>query len=174
MQRIVVVGTSGSGKTTLAGELAKRLNIPHVELDSIHWGPDWTPRPDFIERAQVALSGDSWVVDGNYSRLRDWSWRRADTVVWLDYPLWLILWRLTRRTARRVFGREELWAGNRETVDKVFSRDSIFVWVLQTYPRRKREYPQLLKEPAFAHLTAVHLCSPRETERWLSALHPDK
>ena len=42
MQRLVVVGTSGSGKTTVAGQLALILGVPHIELDSLHWEPDWT------------------------------------------------------------------------------------------------------------------------------------
>src|SRR5436305_799712 len=44
-QRLVVVGTSGSGKTTLAREIARRRALPHVELDALHWGPNWTEPP---------------------------------------------------------------------------------------------------------------------------------
>ena len=86
-RRIAVVGTSGSGKTTLAHRLAERLGIPHVELDALHWGPNWTPVAAdlFRERVAQALSGEAWVVDGNYSRVRDIIWTRADTLVWLDY-----------------------------------------------------------------------------------------
>nr|MBF6590244.1 hypothetical protein [Ktedonobacterales bacterium] len=98
-QRIAVLGTSGSGKTTLAAALAHRLAVPHVELDALHWGPDWTPTPTAVlrERVAAALHGDGWVVDGNYSALRDTIWSRADTLVWLDYSLPLVLARLTRR-----------------------------------------------------------------------------
>ena len=85
-RRIAVVGTSGSGKTTVAGQIGQRLGIPHVELDAFYWNPNWTPaRLDvFRERTAQALSGDEWVVDGNYSEVRDIVWRRTDTVVWLD------------------------------------------------------------------------------------------
>jgi len=175
--RIAVVGTTGSGKTTLAQRIALHLALPHVELDALHWGPDWSEAPieAFREQTSAALAGERWVVDGNYSRVRDIVWARADTVVWLDYPLWLILARLLRRTCRRVFTRQMLWGNNRESFrTQFFSRDSLFVWVWRTYPRRRQEYPLLLAEPQHAHLTAVRLRSPRQTRRWLASLSPGR
>src|SRR5579871_6058918 len=87
--RIVVVGSTGSGKTTLARHLACRLHLAHVELDALHWDANWVPAPTpiFRERVDAALSGPAWAVDGNYSKVRDIVWPRADTVIWLDYPL---------------------------------------------------------------------------------------
>ncbi len=172
-RRIVVVGTTGSGKTTLAGELARRLEVPHVELDALHWEPGWTEAPTdlFRERVTRALSGEAWVTDGNYSAVRDIVWSRADTIVWLDYSLPTILYRLTRRTFRRIFTREELWSGNKERVLTQFlSRDSIFLWAFKTYRRRRREYPELLSSPEHAHLHLVHLRSPRQERRFLLGL----
>src|SRR5438132_8383373 len=89
LRRVVVVGTSGSGKTTLAREIARRLSLPHVELDAVHWGPGWTEPPVelFRQRTQEALQGDRWVADGNYGKVRDLVWGRAEMLVWLDYAL---------------------------------------------------------------------------------------
>jgi adenylate kinase family enzyme len=168
-----VVGTSGSGKTTTASQIAQRLGIAHVELDALHWEPNWTEAAldVFRERVSQALNGKTWVVDGNYSKTRDIVWSRADTVVWVDYTLIVILWQLLRRTVRRSVTREELWSGNRETLDKaLFSRDSILLWALQTHHRRKREYPALFSQPEYAHLKLVRLRSPQETRHWLSTL----
>ena len=83
MRRVVVVGTSGTGKTTVASRIAAALGAPHVELDGLHWGPDWTEIPDeeFRSRTIEATSGESWVADGNYSVVRDILWSRADTIV---------------------------------------------------------------------------------------------
>ncbi|MBN1813910.1 MAG: AAA family ATPase [Anaerolineae bacterium] len=172
-RRISVVGTSGSGKTTTASQLAQRLGIEHIELDALHWGPNWTEATleVFRERVSQALSGETWVVDGNYGKSRNIVWSRADTVVWLDYTLPVILWQLVQRTMRRSLRQEELWSGNRETLSKaLFSRESILLWALKTYRRRKREYPFLLSQPEYAHLKLVHLRSPRETHEWLSTL----
>jgi adenylate kinase family enzyme len=172
-QRISVVGTCGSGKTTTASQIAQRLGIDHVELDALHWEPNWTEAPleVFRERVTRALRGETWVVDGNYGKVRDIVWGRADTVVWLDHALAVILWQLVRRTIRRSLTQEELWSGNRETLRKaLFSRESILLFALKTYRLRKRQYPALLSRPEHAHLKLVHLRSPRETREWLSAL----
>src|SRR5688572_1265100 len=93
--------------------------------------PNWTAAlPEvFRERVSEALSGDRWVVDGNYSRVRDIVWSRADTVVFLDYSFWLIMRRLLRRTWQRSLKQKELWNGNREDIRKSFlSQDSIVLW----------------------------------------------
>jgi adenylate kinase family enzyme len=168
-QRISVIGTSGSGKTTLASQISQCISIPHVELDALHHEPNWTEAPTdiFRKRVEQALSSESWVVDGNYSKVRDIVWSRADTVIWLDYTLPVIMMRLLRRTWRRVVVQEELWSGNRETWRTTFSRDSILLWALQTYRRRRREYPILLSKLEHAHLKVVHLRSPKAADAWL-------
>ena len=66
LDRVVVVGTSCSGKTTLARRLAGILGTPHVELDSLHWGPEWTPHADFPSRVLEAVEQPRWVIEGNY------------------------------------------------------------------------------------------------------------
>ena len=169
-RRIVVVGTSGSGKTTMARRLAEGLGLPHVELDALHWGPGWTPPPieEFRRQTAEALAGEAWTTDGNYSKVRDIVWGRAEALVWLDYALPVVLWRVTSRTILRVVRREELWHGNRESLRNSFmSRDSIILWALQTYRLRRKEYPVLFGRPEYSHLQVVHLRSVREARCWL-------
>ena len=169
-QRTVVVGTTGSGKTTVARQLAQRLGYPYVELDALFWGSNWTPVPFdvFRERTAQALRGDAWAAGGNYGAARDVVWGRADTLVWLDYPLPLIMWQLFRRTIRRIVTREVLWSSNRETFRGQFlSRDSLFVWALNSHARHRREYVAALASPEYAHLAVVRLRSRRETREWL-------
>ncbi len=173
--RVVVVGTTGSGKTTLARALATSWDRPHVELDALHWEPNWQAAPADVFRKRVAeaLNGSHWVVDGNYTQVRDIVWARADTLIWLDYPLRVILTRLIRRTIRRVVTREELWNGNRERWRDQLSRDSIVLYALQTYRARRREYAQLIGHPEHAHLRTIRLRSPRLTEAWLRGLNDE-
>jgi len=176
VRRVSVVGSTGSGKTTFARELARVRGVPFVELDALNWGPNWTMVDEAIFRARIddATSGDDWVVDGNYGGrgARAIVWGRADTVVWLDFPLWLILVRLTRRNLSRIRSGEEIWpgTGNRETLrNSYFSRDSLYVWALKTYLRRKRQTPELLARPEFAHLELHRFTRAADAERWLEA-----
>ena len=155
-ERIVVAGSTGAGKSVLARELAARIGSTHVELDALHFAEDWVEVPDevFTERTATATEGDAWVVDGNYSAvMRDLAWARAQTVVWLDYPFLVSGWRLLRRTVLRSVRRE-----------------SILLWFLRTFRRRRRQYEAAMADPANAHLTFVRLRSPREAERWLAAI----
>ena len=113
MERVVVVGTSCSGKTTLARQLAGVLGAPHVELDAIHWMTGWRERPvEEVRRMAVeAAAAERWVMDGNYSAVRNIVWGRATAVVWLNYPFRVVLWRALTRTTRRVVTQEELFSG---------------------------------------------------------------
>src|SRR5437870_11583246 len=114
--KIAVVGTSGSGKTTVARALARRLGLPHVELDALFHGPGWTTTPveEFRRRVASATETDGWLVDGNYeSSLGDLVLERADTVVWLDVPPRVAPKRATRRTIRRIRAHEGLSSGKR-------------------------------------------------------------
>ena len=173
LKRVVIIGTSCSGKTTFARNLAQKLQVQHIELDSIHWKPNWTPTPkeEFRSLATEAVAPELWVLDGNYSAVRDILWARATTLIWLNYPFHVVAWRAVSRTFRRVFGRQVMWSGNRETFRKSFmSKDSILWWVLKTYRRRRQEYPHLFKEPANRHLQITVLTSPAEAERFLRSV----
>lgn len=177
VRRVSVVGSTGSGKTVFADALARKLGVPHVELDALNWGSDWTmvPLEVFQERVTREILSDGWVVDGNYGGrgARDLVWKRADTVVWLDFPLRIVFARLFRRAIRRIRSGQELWpgTGNRETYRNQFlSRDTLFWWALKTHRRRKRELPALFARPEYAHLVVHHFRRPAEVERWLAGV----
>ena len=145
--KIVVVGTTCSGKTTVARRLAEQHGVPHVELDALHWGPNWSEperRGVPCARRERAL-GAGWVADGSYhGKLGDLVLEQADLVVWLDPPLPTILGRVWARTLRRIRTREELWGGNRETWRGAFlSRDSLFSG-REDAPAPRRRYEQRL------------------------------
>lgn len=170
MRRVAIIASaSSSGKTTLGRELAGRLKAPFHELDAFNHGANWTEATPAELRARVEplLAEPAWVVDGSYrSKLGDLVLESADVVVWLDLPRRVWFPRLLRRTLSRIVRREELWSGNRETFRNAFlSRDSLLLFALRNYPRRRRLYPEEL-----ARYDVVRLRSPREVERWLAGV----
>jgi hypothetical protein len=176
MRRINVTGTSCSGKTTLARELARRLDVPHIEFDALFWGPDWTPVPRETFRARLtqALAADAWVSDGGYESSRDITWSRVDTVLWLDYPMRTVLARWARRTAHRIRSGEEFWlgTGNRESVRNAFRRDGLLLWILSTHRGRRRRMVQRMRERS--DLRWIRLTSPRDTAAWLAGVQASR
>ena len=174
-KRLVVIGTTSSGKSTLAEQLANKLALDFIELDALNWGPNWTAAGDETLRfhAEEATRAPGWVVAGNYRITRPATWARAEAIIWLDYSLWVIFWRLFRRTWKRIVFKEELWNGNREHLStqlKLWSEESLFHWLFKTYWRRKREYPQLFTMPEHVHLKVIHFRAPQETEEWLASI----
>ncbi len=171
MPRIIIIGTSGSGKSVLGEQAAQRLGVPFLELGALFWLPNWVQatQDEFRERVAVAIQQDDWVAGGNYRRVRDLVWGRADTLVWLDYPLRLTLWRLFRRTIQRIVTQEDLWGtGNRESWRKQFmSRDSLFLWAISSHGRHRRDYADLLQYPEYSHLDVHHFMTPDEASQWL-------
>ena len=174
MERINVVGTSCSGKTTLARAVARRLDLAYVELDALFWGPDWEPVGSelFHSRVADALRDERWVIDGAYtsSRVGPLIWERADTIVWLDYQMPLVLGRWARRTIARIRSREEFWpgTGNRESVGNALRRGGLPWWILRTHRGRRRRI--LERIAATPRLRLIRLRSPREADRWLAGL----
>jgi adenylate kinase family enzyme len=144
MRRVAVFGTTGSGKSWLAERLAERHGLRLIELDRLYWGRDWQPAPLelFRHRVEREIRDGNWIVVGNYGQVRDLVWRAADTLIWLDLPFPLVMWRLVRRTIGRVLSRQELWGtGNRETFRNAFlSRDSILLWAIRTHGRNRRRF----------------------------------
>jgi len=176
LKRIVVVGSSCSGKTTLARRLAGLLNLKHVELDAIHWGPNWSAAETEPFRRDVSRSLDdgNWVVDGNYSQVQDITWGRATTLIWLNYPFLTVFGRGLSRTIRRAFSKEPLFSGNQESFRQSFlSRNSILWWIIISHRRRCRLYRSLLDSGTYPNLSVIEFTRPRETDAFVDSLTPD-
>jgi len=172
---VSVVGNSGSGKSTLGRLLAARLGVPFVELDAIHHQTGWEPLPrdEFRRRVAEVVAGDGWVVDGNYSAVRDLVWARADTVVWFDLPRRTVMRQVVTRTVRRLVTREELWNGNRETLRglvAVAPEESIIRWSWTQHARYRAQFAAAAADPANAHLRFVRIGSRADSARLVAPL----
>lgn len=173
MERVVVVGSSGAGKSTFAKGLANLLGQPHIELDTLHWEEDWTMPviEEFRARVSNAIVPEHWVVDGNYSVVRDLVWRRATAIIWLNYPLSIVLRRVFWRSVQRAWTGEILFAGNRETFRSLFfSKKSLLWWVLTTFKRRHRQFEELYSNQKYLQLQWIRFSKPKEASQFLENL----
>jgi adenylate kinase family enzyme len=170
MRRVVVFGTTGSGKSWLAERLAARHGLRLIELDALFWGKDWQPAPLelFRHRVEREIRDGDWIVVGIYGQVRDLTWRAADTLIWLDLPFPLVMWRLFWRTLRRSLTKEDLWGtGNTESLARsFFSRQSILLWAIKTHRKNRARFTT---DCAFLgkDKTIVRLTSARAVERFL-------
>ncbi|MFE6236849.1 AAA family ATPase [Cellulosimicrobium sp. NPDC057862] len=171
-RRIAVAGVSGAGKTTLAGRLGSRLGIPFTELDALHHGPAWTPRPAFLDDVRALAAQDAFVTEWQYAAARPLLLARAEVVVWLDLPTRVTMRQVVARTLRRSARREVLWNGNVEPpLWRTWYRapeENIVRWAWTTR-HKYRDLPEEVARDA-PDVLVVRLRSRREVERWLAAL----
>lgn len=168
--RIAVAGPSGVGKTTLCAELARRTGAEHIEIDALFHGPDWTPRPQFVDEVRGFLARDAWVTEWQYSPARPLISQRAQLLVWLDLPFWRVTFpQVVRRTVGRSWGKKKLWNGNVEPpLRTIFSDpEHIIRWSVQTRNLYRERVP--VTDAQHPGLTVVRLRSRRQVRAWLDA-----
>jgi hypothetical protein len=144
-----------------------------VELDSLYFARDLTtvPLPVLRERTSAAIAGDQWVIDGNKRATRDLVWPRADTVVWLDYPMAVSVWRLGKRAVRRASALTERAAptgASSSAPRQLLNAAKGVLRALRSHRGQRRTYLRLFAEPQNRHLAVVRLRSPHATRRWLA------
>ena len=170
MNRIAIIGTSCSGKTTLACNISKILNIPHIELDHLYWQKNWQPleKELFREKVRKAVQHEKWVIDGNFSIVRDIIWENADTIIWLNYPFEVVFLQALARSIKRIVTRERLFGNNVESFYQTFfTKNSILYWIIYTHWNYKRTYSHLIRN---SKKQIIELCSTREKNNFMRAL----
>ncbi len=167
MRRVLVIGSGGAGKTTLALEVGEITGLPVVHLDKLHWGPGWT-MPDarvWRRRLEDAMSADDWVLDGNYSGSLDMRLAKADTVLFIDFPPYLCVWRALRRAIQyRGRTRPDMAPDCEERLTLSF-----LYWIWTFRSRRVAAIMQMIEEHARAAEVFIFR-SPGQVDRYVEAL----
>lgn len=158
--RIVIIGHSCSGKSTLARRLSHILDIPHYDLDSYHWTSNWKKRllPEFRNDIDQITNATNWVVAGNYvNAISDLVWPKATTLIYVELPLYRLLWNYLQRTASRMYHKRPAAGDNYETITRQLSRNSLGLHIIQTYQHKKQLYRYYMQHPPYQDLRTVYL-----------------
>lgn len=168
--RVLIYGVTGSGKSTLARRLAERTGLPWHSVDDLTWEPGWVGVPADEQRRRIAAicAGERWILDTAYSSWIDVPMARVQLIVALDYPRWLSLGRLVRRTMLRNLDRRPICNGNTESFRQTFSRDSIIAWHFRSFARKRDRMRAWAADPSGPDV--LRLTSPGAARRWLADL----
>ena len=167
MQRVLVIGSGGAGKSAFAVRLGRATGLPVIHLDAAYWQPGWQePSKDaWAARVTQLLAGAHWIMDGNYGGTLEQRLAACDTVVFLDMPRLLCIWRVLKRFVQyRGRTRPDLTAGCPEQLTWAFLS---WIW---TYPaqRRPRVLARLARLAPGQQALIFH--SPRAVDAFFDSL----
>ncbi len=167
--RILVYGVTGSGKTVLAQRLSQATGIAWHSVDDLTWEPGWVEVPTDEQRRRIAAICQlpEWILDTAYGKWLEIPLARVELIVALDYPRWLSLQRLVRRTVMRLVDRHTVCNGNRESLRGLLSKDAIIVWHFKSFKRKRERIRRWNRDSGGPSI--VRLTSSRETELWIAA-----
>jgi len=171
MKRILVIGPGGSGKSTLSRRLGEILGLEVIHLDRYYWSAAWVemPKDQWSTTVDELVTQQSWIMDGNYSGTLAKRISASDTIIFLDMPRALCLWRIVkRRLAYQRKSRPDMAEGCPERLNADF-----FLWVLN-YSRRSRPKVLKLLQEYGAIKRVVHLRSNREVNSFISEIQKSR
>ncbi len=167
MERIALIGSGGSGKSTLARQLGEILKIDVYHLDSFFWKPNWVSisREELASIQMDLVKKEKWIIDGHFSGTMDIRLKAADTIIFLDFPRTICVYRVFKRMVKyRNQTRPDMGEGCEEKLDIEFLK-----WLWE-FPKTKR--PGILKKLEQLPKTKnfIILKSPREVKRFLEKI----
>ncbi|HJS52811.1 MAG TPA: DNA topology modulation protein [Pyrinomonadaceae bacterium] len=133
MKRVIVIGSGGAGKSTFARRLGEVTGLPVIHLDSHFWRPNWepTPKDEWKAKVEELIKGETWIIDGNFGSTRELRMQAADTIIMLDLPRRVCMYRAIKR-AILYYGkkRPDMGEGCTEKIDLEFL---LWIW---NYPKQ--------------------------------------
>ncbi len=170
MKRILIIGSGGAGKSTLARRLGEKTGIEVIHLDKLYWNPGWvkTEKEEWARKVENELKKDSWIIDGNFGGTLEMRIQACDTIIFLDLPRYLCLYRVLKRwVTHRGRSRPDMAPGCNEKMDLEF-----FMWVYD-YPTRSKPEKEMVLNRYAREKSVITLRSSREIEEFLMSV-PDQ
>lgn len=144
MNRIMVIGVSaGVGKSTFAMELGKLLKLPVYHLDTFFWKPGWKEATyeEFSFAQEMLVEKEKWIIEGNYSKTIHLRELHCDTIIYLEQPLLVCLYRVVKRFLKNIGKtRPDMTLGCKEKLDWTFIK-----FIITTYDDRKEKMKHRVK-----------------------------
>jgi adenylate kinase family enzyme len=163
MKKIIIIGSSGAGKSTFARRLSKATGLEVIHLDRLYWKPNWTetPKDEWRKMVEDVVQGDSWIIDGNFSGTMEPRFEACDTVIFLETPRTVCIYRILKRVAFYRKGRRpDMADGCDEKFDWEFLK---WVW---NYPARSKPKVEALIS-RFQDKKIIRLKSKKDIENFL-------
>ena len=167
MKKVLIIGSGGAGKSTFARRLSQIIGIEVIHLDKFYWQPNWVrvAEEDWAKTLESLMAKDAWLMDGNYSRTMEMRFQACDTIIFLDIPRTVCLYRvLKRRLIYRRTNRPDVAQGCNEKIDTEFLS---WIW---NYPKRNKPFIEAKLQQFANEKTIIRLESKREVERFLAKL----
>ncbi len=143
MQKVAVFGNTGGGKSTLSKRLSQITGLPLYILDKIQYQPGGieVTQEDFKQIHQKILLTDRWIIDGFGCMETLWlRLNEADTLVFIDLPLYVHFWWVTKRFITGRFQPPEGWPENSPILKSSLTSYRV-LWLCHKYLTPKyREY----------------------------------
>lgn len=167
MNKIMVIGVSaGAGKSTFARRLGELTGIEVTHLDRLYWKPNWieAPSEEFSAAQQRVVQQERWIMEGNYAGTVHIREPHADTIIYLELPLRVCLYRvLKRRVQYHGKTRQDIGEGCKEKIDRAFLK-----FIVTTYGARKKTMMERMHRYAEEGKTVHYLKTPAQIDGFLA------
>lgn len=173
MKRVAVFGNAGGGKSALARQLAEITGLPLYIVDMLQFkqGGAAVPHNEYVEFHRALLGQDTWIIDGYGDTKTAWErFGRADTLIYVDLPLRLHYWRVTKRLIKGLFADPEGWPKDSPLWSSTLSSYKI---IPLCHRHMTPKYRKLVADMA-ASKRVHHLKSPRAMRTLLNAVRNER
>ena len=172
MKKVAVFGNAGGGKSTLSKRLSEITGLPLYVLDKIKYesGGAEVAQEDYEQIHQEILAADQWIIDGFGSLETLWPrLDEADSLVFVDLPLYVHFWWVTKRMLTGHFNPPAGWP-EKSPIFKSSMSSYRVLWLCHKYLTPKyREYI----EQARSTKSVYHLKTTKQISQFFKLIETE-